>query len=220
MLRCIVRSHFVFPCTFLSVIFTALPNTNKSDVHTLSSLLFALLQVCLLFVPKLTVWELWLTAFLDVFRMNGSPGTWPVGSKVTTPTTKPTAQRHCHQVGNFPTNHISQPLWPSYTAKWGHSERKPLKKHLFLFQMLFLLVKTTHCISVLDVVTVASAIGGWSPSFKALDDSILLFLFFKPHITRGGVDLTVKTVDAHSYTVVTCKLVDPKANCGLLSLFT
>lgn len=54
------------------------------------------------------------------------------------------------------------------------------EKHLFLFQMLFLLVKTTHHISVLDVATVASAIGGWSPAFKALDDSILLFLFFKP----------------------------------------
>lgn len=89
------------------------------------------------------------------------------------------------------------------------------EKHLFLFQMLFLLVKTTHHISVLDVATVASAIGGWSPAF-----SILLFLFFKPHSTGGGVDLTVKTVDAHSYTVVTCKLVEPKASCGLLSVFT
>lgn len=131
MLRCIVRSHFLFPCTFLSVIFTALPNTNTSDVHTLNSLLFALFQVCLLFVPKLTVWELRLTTFLNVFRMNGCPGTCPVGSKVTTPTTKPTARRHCHQVGNFPTNHISQPVWPSHTAKWGHLESKPLRCNNF-----------------------------------------------------------------------------------------
>lgn len=47
------------------------------------------------------------------------------------------------------------------------------EKHLFLFQMLFLLVKTTHHISVLDVATVASAIGGVESCFQY----IVVFVF-------------------------------------------